>query len=130
MLTGWGVARSGGLPSRIVHCLRRLQDSVYGQVAARHPEAFVIVPPRSSAVPSDTADTASTMRNRHLQIIDERGRMAWQKSSGYHSVSLAQQAACGHRPLVEHFVELGVDTQSCSMRRRSPSFGVVRGSAP
>ncbi len=34
------------------------QDGVYGQVAARHPEASVIVPPRSSAVPSDTAQTA------------------------------------------------------------------------
>jgi len=28
------------------------QDGVYGQVAVRHPEASVIVPPRSSAVPS------------------------------------------------------------------------------
>ncbi len=34
------------------------QDGVYGQVAARHPEASVIVPPRSSAVPGDTAQTA------------------------------------------------------------------------
>jgi len=40
----------------------------------------VIVPPRSSAVPSDTAQTAPTMRARHLQIIAERGRMAWQKA--------------------------------------------------
>ena len=59
------------------------QDGVYGQVVARHPEASVIVPPRSSAVPSDAADTAPTMRDRHLQIITERGRMAWQKTSGY-----------------------------------------------
>jgi len=34
------------------------QDGVYGEVAARHPEASVIVPPRSSAVPSATAQTA------------------------------------------------------------------------
>jgi len=60
------------------------QDGVYGQVAARHPEASVIVPPRSSAVPSETAETASIMRDRHLQVIAERGRMAWQKASGYH----------------------------------------------
>jgi hypothetical protein len=59
------------------------QDSVYGQVAARHPEASVIVPPRSSAVPSDTAKTAPTMRDRHLQFTAERGRMAWQKASGH-----------------------------------------------
>jgi len=51
------------------------QDGVYGEVMSRHPEASVIVPPRSSAVPSDTAQTAPTMRDRHLQIIAERGRM-------------------------------------------------------
>ena len=59
------------------------QDGVYGQVAARHPEASVIVSPRSSAVPSETADKAPTMRDRHLKIIAERGRMAWWKASGY-----------------------------------------------
>jgi hypothetical protein len=31
------------------------QDGVYSAVAARHPEAAVIVPPRSNAVPSETA---------------------------------------------------------------------------
>jgi len=44
----------------------------------------VIVPPRSSAVPSDTAQTVPTMRDRHLQVVAERGRMAWQKTSSYH----------------------------------------------
>jgi hypothetical protein len=43
----------------------------------------VIVPPRSSAVPSDTAETAPTQRDRHLEVIAERGRMGWQKASGY-----------------------------------------------
>ncbi len=66
------------------------QDGVYGAVAARHPQASVIVPPRSSAVPSDTAQTAPTMRDRHLQIIAERGRMAWQKASGYHWRALVE----------------------------------------
>jgi hypothetical protein len=66
------------------------QDGVYGAVAARHREASVIVPPRSSAVPSDTAKTAPTMRDRHLHIIAERGRMAWQKASGYHWRALVE----------------------------------------
>src|SRR5215213_3806810 len=34
------------------------QEGVYGEVAARHPDAAVIVPPRANAVPSDTAETA------------------------------------------------------------------------
>ena len=66
------------------------QDGVYGEVAARHPEASVVVPPRLSAVPSDTAQTAPTMRDRHLQIIAERGRMAWQKASGYNWRALVE----------------------------------------
>jgi hypothetical protein len=34
-------------------------------------------------VPSDTAQTAPTRRDRHLEVIAERGRMGWQKASGY-----------------------------------------------
>ena len=41
------------------------------------------MPPRSSAVPSDTAETAPTRRDQHLEAIAERGRMGWQKASGY-----------------------------------------------
>lgn len=58
------------------------QDGVYGEVTARYPKASVIVPPRSSAVPSDTAETAPTMRDCHLQSVYEYGRTAWQKASG------------------------------------------------
>ena len=64
------------------------QDGVYGEVVSRHREASVIVPPRSSAVASDTAQTAPTMRDRHLQI--ERGGMAWQKASGYNWRALVE----------------------------------------
>jgi hypothetical protein len=42
---------------------------VYGAVAARHPEAAVVVPPRKDAVPSETAGTAPTQRDRHLRCI-------------------------------------------------------------
>jgi hypothetical protein len=59
------------------------QEGVYSDVAARHPEAAVIVPPRSTAVPSETAATAPTQRDRQLQCITKHGRAAWQKASGY-----------------------------------------------
>ena len=59
------------------------QEGVAAAVAERHPEAAVIVPPRSTAVPSETAETAPTQRDRHLQVIAEHGRAAWQKASGY-----------------------------------------------
>ncbi|CAA9283552.1 MAG: Mobile element protein [uncultured Craurococcus sp.] len=59
------------------------RDDVYAAVAACHPDADVIVPPRSSAVPSGTGATAPTRRDRHLRAIAERGRLGWQKASGY-----------------------------------------------
>ena len=66
------------------------QDGVYGEVAGRHPDAAVIVPPRSSAVPSGTAETAPTRRDQHLQLVAKRGRMAWQKASGYNWRALVE----------------------------------------
>lgn len=66
------------------------RDDVYGEVAARHPDAAVIAPPRSSAVLSETADTAPTKRDEHLQLIAERGRMGWQKASGYNYRALVE----------------------------------------
>jgi hypothetical protein len=66
------------------------RDDVYAEVAARHPEAAVVVPPRSGAVPSDTAGTAPTQRDRHIEAIAERGRMGWQRSSGYNWRALVE----------------------------------------
>jgi hypothetical protein len=59
------------------------QDGVSRSVAQRHPEAAIIIPPRSTAVPSETAETAPTQRDRHLHLIAKEGRMGWQQASGY-----------------------------------------------
>lgn len=66
------------------------RDDVYAAVAARHPDADVIVPPRSGAVPSATANTAPSQRDEHLRCIAERGRMGWQKASGYNFRALVE----------------------------------------
>ena len=68
------------------------QASVYDSVAERHPEAAVIIPPRSTAVPSDTAETEPTQRDRHLRCIAEHGRRGWQKRSGDNRRSKAEAA--------------------------------------
>jgi len=70
------------------------QQGVSSAVAERHPTAAVIVPPRSTAVPSETAETAPTQRDRHLQFIAEHGRAAWQKASGY-TIRARAEAAIG-----------------------------------
>ena len=66
------------------------QDGVYASVAERHPGARVIVPPRSTAVPSAAVETAPTQRDQHLQLIAAHGRMGWQKASGYNRRALAE----------------------------------------
>ncbi|WP_376093839.1 IS5 family transposase [Roseomonas sp. CCTCC AB2023176] len=66
------------------------RDDVYAAIAARHPGADIIVPPRSSAVPSADAETSPSQRDRHLQSIAEHGRMGWQKASGYNWRALVE----------------------------------------
>ena len=68
------------------------QEGVFAAVAERHPEAAIIVPPRSTAVPSQTAEMAPTQRDRHLQFIAEHGRASWQKASGYTKRARAEAA--------------------------------------
>src|SRR5689334_12148858 len=73
---------------------------VYGAVAERHPEAAVIVPPRRDAVPSGTAATAPTRRDRHLRLTAERGRLGWQKASGYNRRALAEAAMSRYKRVI------------------------------
>jgi hypothetical protein len=76
------------------------RDDVYGAVAARHPDAAVVVPPRSSAVPSETAATAPTQRDRHLELIAEHGRMPWQKVTGYNARAKAEAAMSRYKRVI------------------------------
>jgi hypothetical protein len=59
------------------------RTGVYTALDQRHPAAVIVVPPRSDAVLSATADTNPTQRDGHIQAIASKGRMAWQRDSGY-----------------------------------------------
>src|SRR3954454_20248907 len=76
------------------------QEGVYADVAERHPEAEVVVPPRSTAVPSESAKTAPTQRDRHLQLIAEKGRMGWQKATGYNARARAEAAISRYKRVI------------------------------
>ena len=54
----------------------------------------MIVPPRSTATLSASAETAPTRRDQHILEIAGHGRMGWQKSSGY-NVRAKVEAAIG-----------------------------------
>ena len=53
----------------------------YQTVAAHDGEIEVVIPPRSTAVPSDDPGVP-TQRDRHLATIAEQGRLAWQATTG------------------------------------------------
>src|SRR5438128_443960 len=59
-------------------------ESVYRTMAERqpHPPPAVIIPPRVTAVPSPAADALPSPRDRHIQMIQEKGRTGWQKTLG------------------------------------------------
>ena len=68
------------------------QEGVYAGVAARHPEAAVIVPPRSSAVPARRPRPRRRSATAISKRIAEHGRMGWQKASGYNKRARAEAA--------------------------------------
>jgi hypothetical protein len=105
------------------------QEGVYASVAEHHPEAAVIVPPRSTAVLSEAAETEPTQRDRHLQFIAEHGRMGWQTASGYNKRARGDSLQHGqkHPGRGEHWVrtslagavdlEIRIQTDVCIDRR-------------
>jgi hypothetical protein len=69
-------------------------------VTDRDPDALVVVPPRASAVPSETADTEPAQRDRHLQCIAEKGRIGWQKMSGYNKRSRVEASVGRYKQVI------------------------------
>jgi hypothetical protein len=76
------------------------QDSLYRAVTERDPEALVIVPPRVTAALSETAATKPTQRDQHLQDIANKGRIGWQKASGYTKRSRVETAIGRYKQVI------------------------------
>jgi len=53
---------------------------VFNAVLAKQADAKVVVPPHKIAVRSDAGDT---QRDEHIRVIEEHGRLAWQKENDY-----------------------------------------------
>jgi hypothetical protein len=71
--------------------------AVYDAVADRHPGASVTIPPRTTAVPSETT---TTQRDGHLAAIARHGRMSWQRGSGHNRRSLAETGVCRCKAII------------------------------
>ena len=77
-------------------------DPVYQAAAARQPgrPPDVIIPPRASAVPSTADPNKQSPRDRHIRLMAERGRMGWQRATGYGRRNLAETAIGRYKHLI------------------------------
>jgi len=75
-------------------------EPVYRTGAERQPSlpVAVIIPLRSTAVPSPNAGITPTQRDWHTQMIRDKGRPSWQKTVGYgrrsHAEATVSAARC------------------------------------
>jgi transposase len=72
-------------------------DAIYDEVLQRHPAARVIIPPRSTAIVSETC---TTQRDDHLRAIEQHGRLGWQRRSGYGRRSLVETAMYRYKTII------------------------------
>ena len=77
-------------------------DPVYQAAVSRQPDSppDVIIPPRTSAVPSTTDPDKQSSRDRHIRLMDERGRIGWQRATGYGRRNLAETAIGRYKHLI------------------------------
>jgi hypothetical protein len=73
-------------------------EPVYRASAARQPQPppIVIIPPRATAVPSPN----TSLRDRHIQMMQEKGRRGWQKAVGYGKRALVEAAMFRYKTLI------------------------------
>ncbi len=77
-------------------------EPVYRAVSERQPDppVAVIIPPRAGAVASATANTMPSLRDRHIRMIEDRGRMGWQTAVGYGKRSLGETAVFRYKAII------------------------------
>jgi hypothetical protein len=74
---------------------------VYQAIASHQPDPPPgIISPLASAVPSTEKAEAQGQRDRHIQLIVEKGRMAWQRATGYGRRSLAETSVGRYKAII------------------------------
>jgi Transposase DDE domain len=97
------------------------QTGIYSAVTKCHPDADVIIPPRSTAVLSEDVETTPTQRDQHLQCIAEHGRVGWQRTSGYTRRALVEAAISRFKRVI------GDALRSRTDRRRATEVAIAAG---
>jgi hypothetical protein len=90
----------------------------------------VIIPPRATAVPSAVVDTAPSLRDQHIQRIQEKGRQGGQKAVGYGKRALGETAMFRYKALIgptlraRKFAAQPVEARvACSVMNRMTPLG-------
>jgi Transposase DDE domain len=107
-------------------------EPVYRAVAQRQPEPspMVIIPPRATAVLGPTSDTAPSLRDQHIQMIQQKGRGGWERAVGYGQRSLVETAMFRYKTLIgptlraRQFAAQQVEARvACSVINRMTELG-------
>lgn len=72
-------------------------EKVYQTIKNKQPQAEIIVPPLSDAVLSSESNT---QRDSHIKMIQEHGRINWQKETGYGLRSHAELAMQRYKRII------------------------------
>jgi hypothetical protein len=64
------------------------------------PPPGAVIPSRASAVLSADAVDPRSQRDQHIQLIAKKGRMGWQRATGYGRRSLVENAIGRYKHLV------------------------------
>jgi hypothetical protein len=77
-------------------------ESVYQTVARKQhdPSPDMVIPPRVSAMLSTDAANPQSQRDKHIQLIAQKGRMAWQRATDYGRHSLVETAIGRYKHLI------------------------------
>lgn len=95
-------------------------DPTYATIAAHGDSIAVVIPPRSTAVPSGER-AQPTQRDRHLMIITEQGQLAWQAATGYGQRSLVETTMGRYKALIGPRLR----ARSCAAPQTEATIGVA-----
>ena len=108
-------------------------EPVYRAMTERQPQAppAVIIPPRITAVLRSGADKIPSWRDRHIHLIQEKGRRSGEKAVGYGKRSLVETAMFPYKTLIgptlraRKFAAQQVEARlACSVINRMTELGM------
>ena len=74
-------------------------EPTYQTIARHGDDILVVIPPRKTAVPGTESNTPN-QRDRHLEMIKTKGRLAWQEATGYGQRALVETTMGRYKSII------------------------------